>query len=89
MLAVYPSQSSHQVLNELLNTNKLPGDTKALQFTHPIANYDTFNFELPQKITNHEKGFIVIQFIIKSGSDDSFYYGNSNAIFEDLHFIVN
>ncbi|MCM4173798.1 hypothetical protein DHD32_20190 [Arenibacter sp. TNZ] len=52
-------------------------------YSDPQAQFQNFHINL-NNLYIRDNEFLAIQFIIKSGSDDSFYYGTSNAVIDNL-----
>lgn len=51
--------------------------------TEPRTQFQGFNINL-DNLNIREDEYLAIQFIIKSGSDDSYYYGTSDAVIDNL-----
>lgn len=65
--------------------DEFPKNTKALDISKPQAQFDWFHLDVGE-IKGNNYLTIVIQ--LKSGSDDSYYWGYSNAVIDDLKFVV-
>lgn len=76
--------SSEKVIQRI-SDNDLE-DAHILNITTPKAQFDKFHLEI-DKIQKNTYVTIAIQLI--SGSDDSFYWGQSNAVLDDLKFVTN
>ncbi|WP_159092249.1 hypothetical protein [Aquimarina sp. Aq107] len=71
--------------NSIENTPEtLPEDVTALNISTPKAQFEWFHIDI-NNIQKNNYITIVIQLI--SGSDDSYYWGHSNAVLDDLKFV--
>ncbi|MGY3794898.1 hypothetical protein [Aquimarina sp. 433] len=61
-------------------------DAHILDITTPNAQFDRFYLEIDEI---HKNAYVTIAIQLISGSDDSFYWGQSNAVLDDLKFITN
>ncbi|NER17294.1 hypothetical protein [Spongiivirga citrea] len=66
-------------------SDTLPEKAVALNITTPKAQFEWFHLDV-NKIQKNNYLTIIIQ--LKSGSDDSYYWGQSNAVLDDLKFIT-
>ncbi|MBW1294965.1 hypothetical protein [Aquimarina litoralis] len=76
--------SSEKVIHMISDTHL--EDANILNITTPKAQFNRFHLDI-DKIQKNTYVTIVIQLI--SGSDDSFYWGQSNAVLDDLKFVFN
>ncbi|WP_405207345.1 hypothetical protein [Aquimarina sp. LLG6339-5] len=63
----------------------LPENAAMLNMSTPEAQFEWFHLDI-NNIQKNNYVTIVIQLI--SGSDDSYYWGNSNAVLDDLKFVT-
>lgn len=61
-------------------------DAHILDITTPKAQFDRFYLEIDEIQKNM---YVTIAIQLISGSDDSFYWGQSNAVLDDLKFVTN
>jgi len=61
-------------------------DAHILDITTPKAQFDRFYLEIDEIQKN---AYVTIAIQLISGSDDSFYWGQSNAVLDDLKFVPN
>ncbi|WP_394746735.1 hypothetical protein [Spongiimicrobium salis] len=77
-IAVFSSKKS---IDDIPNT--LPKNATVLNIAEPEAQFEWFHLDI-NEIQKNNYVTIVIQLI--SGSDDSYYWGQSNAVLDDLKF---
>ena len=75
--------STERPISNTLDT--LPENTSVLDITNPEAQFEWFHFDI-NEIQKNKYLTIAIQLI--SGSDDSYYWGQSNAVLDDLKIIT-
>ena len=89
IIATYYSKTKNALLLANLNGGLVPIKANLVKISEPLAQFESFHIDLLQSINDEERKYLIIQLIIKSGSNDSFYYGNSNAVIDDFYFITN
>jgi len=89
IIATYYSKTNDALLLSNLNEGVVPDRANLVKISEPLAQFEYFRIPMQDCINEEERKFLIIQLILKSGSDDSFYYGNSNAAIDDLHYITN
>lgn len=61
-----------------------------ITITEPISHFRSFKLELPDLPNKKSKNlFFVLLVKIKSGSDDNYYFGESDAVIDNLSLITN
>ncbi len=82
--AYYSKIDSLSIAN--LNKGLIPDKADVIKLSEPLAQFEPFYIPLSEPIKAVEKKYLIIQLIIKSGSDDNYYYGTSNAVVDNIHF---
>jgi len=75
--------SSERSIND--TPNALPKNATVLNITRPEAQFEWFHLDI-NEIPKGNYLTIIIQLI--SGSDDIYYWGQSNAVLDDLKFVT-
>lgn len=87
IIAAYYSKTKDSLLMANLNKGLIPNKADVLKISEPLAQFESFYIHLSKSINDEEQKYLIIQLILKSGSDDSYYYGESNAVVDDLNFV--
>ena len=87
LIATYYSKTKNQIVMANLNEGLLPANAAVVKISDPLAQFEYFIINLPESDIKQERNYLIIQLLLKSGSDDNYYYGNSNAVIDNLHFI--
>jgi len=86
IIAAYYSKTKDSLLIANLNRGLIPYDADVLKISEPLAQFEPFYVPLSAPVNVAEQKYFIVQLIIKSGSDDNYYYGTSNAVIDNLHF---
>lgn len=86
IIATYYSKTKDSLLIANLNEGLIPEKADVIKISEPLAQFEPFYLPLSAPINVAEQKYLIIQLIIKSGSDDNYYYGTSNAVIDSLHF---
>lgn len=86
IIAAHYVKSTDSLLIANLNKGLIPDRAALLKLSEPLAQFGSFYLNLAAPINIAKEKYMVIQLIIKSGSDDNYYYGKSNAVIDHLHF---
>lgn len=65
----------------------VPDHANVVKIYESSSQFEPFHIDIPKRVHDDSLRYLVIQLIMKSGSKDSFYYGQSSAVLEDIHFI--
>ena len=87
-ITAFYSNTKNASLISSLNEGRIPTSAAVLIISEPLAQFEFYRLDLSQAIPKEEQKYLIVQLIIKSGSDDSYYYGNSNAVIDNLRLIA-
>lgn len=86
IIAAYYSKTKDSLLIVNLNKGLIADKANIVKISTPLAQFESFRINLSESSNNNEeRKYLIIQLIIKSGSDDNFYYGISNAVIDNLY----
>lgn len=77
----YKKQSREEI--ERFDNGQINDNDFYRVYTEPQTQFQGFSID-SKNLNIRDDEYLAIQFIIKSGSDDSYYYGNSNAVIDNL-----
>ncbi len=85
IIAVYYSKTKDASIIENLNNDLIAENAVVVKISEPSEQFEHFEINLTKCHSEKERKYLIIQFLIKSGGDDNFYYGISNAVIENLY----
>jgi len=87
LIATHYSKTKNQTALANLNKGLIPENAAVVKISDPLAQFESFHMNLSEPDNNEDRKYMIIQLILKSGSDDNYYYGKSNAVIDNLHFM--
>lgn len=85
IIAAYYSKTKDSLLVANLNKGLISENAVLERISEPLVQFEHFQINLSKSHEDEERKFLIIQLIIKSGSDDNFYYGISDAVIDNLY----
>ena len=85
LIATYYSKTENQLVLANLNEGLIPENADVVKISDPLAQFESFHMNLSEPNNEEDRKYLIIQLILKSGSDDNYYYGRSNAVIDNLH----
>lgn len=79
-IAVFPTSEQLQSI-----PNQFPENATVLDLIVPTTQFEWFNLDIDENLSGN---YLMIIIQLKSGSDDSYYWGYANAVIDDLSFIL-
>ncbi len=86
IIAAYYSTTKDVLVLANLHKGQVAENAAVMKIWKPLAQFESFQMNLPEATMKAQK-YLMIQLILKSGSDDNFYYGVSNAVIDDFRLV--
>jgi hypothetical protein len=87
IITAFYSKAKDSLVLKNLHKGHISDAATMVKISKPLAQFESFQINLPESNTTKEQKYLIIQLLIKSGSDDDFYYGISNAIIDDFRLV--